>query len=151
MTRDDWWTERAYPLYEAIDASMDLPDGTSAEKRLAVLTEKCPWLYKLPGAVPVDDDTPATEGEATETEPEWTPVEGSSTIDAVRTEPRSIGVKDLARLFVRFKSGGTYRYEDVPGSVIVDLLIADSPGGYFAANIKGKYLTTLVADAERTA
>jgi KTSC domain len=147
MTRDDWWLEYGLPLHEAVDATMDMPEGTSRERRLGLLVEKCPWLRKLPGPVAPggEPDAPGVPGD----EPEWTPVEGSSTIEAIRTEPRSIGVTGKAKLFIRFKSGGTYRYEDVPGSVIVDLIIAESSGRYFAAHIKDKFETTKIADAER--
>lgn len=143
MTDDDWWLEYGLPLHEAIDATMDGSPSASKEARLAILVEKCPWLLtELPGATPA---TPADDG------PEWVPFTSSSTIDAIRTEPKHIGVSDLAKLFVRFKSGATYVYEDVPGATVADLCMADSPGAFFAAHIKGKFLTTKVADAEQAA
>ena len=43
------------------------------------------------------------------------------------------------RMVVEFLSGGTYRYDDVPPSVFVGLISDDSPGGFFAREVKGKY------------
>lgn len=42
-------------------------------------------------------------------------------------------------LFVRFHSGGTYRYEGVPRGVFESLLAAPSKGKFLAAHVKGRY------------
>jgi len=42
-------------------------------------------------------------------------------------------------LFVRFNSGAEYTYHNVPTDVVQEFLDAGSKGGFFAANIKGKY------------
>ena len=42
-------------------------------------------------------------------------------------------------LTVVFRSGGTYTYFDIPPAVSAELMAAESPGGYLAANIKGQY------------
>ncbi|WP_442904895.1 KTSC domain-containing protein [Gordonibacter sp.] len=42
-------------------------------------------------------------------------------------------------LYVRFNSGGTYRYEGVSELVYRGLMSAPSHGKYFHANIKGIY------------
>ena len=42
-------------------------------------------------------------------------------------------------LYIRFNSGGTYRYSGVPESVYRGLMSAPSHGRYFHANIKGCY------------
>lgn len=42
-------------------------------------------------------------------------------------------------LQVEFLNGGVYQYFDVPLSVYDGLYRADSPGGYLAAHIKGRY------------
>lgn len=47
-------------------------------------------------------------------------------------------------LTVGFKSGGSWRYADVPEDVYQGLIGASSPGGYFHAAIKGKYESTKV-------
>lgn len=153
MTRDDWWNGYAYPLYDAVDASSDLPDGTPREKRLALLVEKCPWLLKeLPGRISIEESAdPIKDDEPAGDELEWTEVEGSSTIAAVTTIPRIVSNDALVAFLVRFRSGGTYRYEDVPGSVIAGFAMADSKGSYFARLIKDKYPTTKLPDAERAA
>ena len=38
-------------------------------------------------------------------------------------------------------SSDVYLYQDVPQSIFDDLLAADSKGGYYVKNIKGKYKT----------
>lgn len=50
----------------------------------------------------------------------------------------SIG-HDGAALFVAFKSGGTYRYDNVPVAVFDQLREAKSVGSFLHANIRGKY------------
>jgi len=57
----------------------------------------------------------------------------SSYIDAV-------AYNDATReLRIQFKSGATWKYSDVPPSVHVSLLMAESTGKYFAAEIKGVF------------
>ena len=45
----------------------------------------------------------------------------------------------LAKLTVKFKNGSTYHYYDVPPEVAEQLKSADSPGHFFARNIKGRF------------
>jgi len=56
----------------------------------------------------------------------------SSNVDA-------IGWKE-GSLYVRFKSGGTYRYVDVPEAVYHQGLGAESPGKWFRNSISGTYI-----------
>lgn len=42
-------------------------------------------------------------------------------------------------LFVRFKGGGTYRYDGAGKEHLDELLKASSPGGYIAAQIRKRY------------
>lgn len=44
-------------------------------------------------------------------------------------------------LTVTFKSGDTYKYEDVPHNVALELTFADSVGSYFSKNVRDKYQT----------
>ena len=43
------------------------------------------------------------------------------------------------RLEIRFRSGGTYEYYNVPEEVYTDLVEDDSVGKYFHAEIKDQY------------
>lgn len=58
----------------------------------------------------------------------------SSNIDAVGYEPMPV-----ARLYVRFKNGRTYLYENVPPDVYDGLSHAPSVGEYFNEHIKHHY------------
>lgn len=58
----------------------------------------------------------------------------SSNLDAVGYEPMPV-----SRLYVRFRNGRTYLYENVPQVVYEDLISAPSAGAYFNANVKGHY------------
>ncbi len=51
-------------------------------------------------------------------------------------------------LYVRFHSGGEYRYSGVPESMYHDFMAADSKGGFLAAHIKGHfpYAKTLIRE-----
>ncbi len=61
-------------------------------------------------------------------------------IDVVSSNVASIGHNGLTNeLRVRFKSGQMYSYSGVPVHVFLDLLNADSVGGYLAKEIKGNY------------
>lgn len=51
---------------------------------------------------------------------------------------QSVGYES-GTLYIRFHSGGTYRYLDVPEAVYRELLGASSHGRYFHAFIKGRY------------
>jgi len=66
------------------------------------------------------------------TEPEWQRVQ-SSNVDAVMYDP------EARVLSVRFHSGGEYSYRNVPPDVARGLVDAESPGRYFASNIRGNY------------
>lgn len=56
----------------------------------------------------------------------------------VSSDIESVGYED-GTLYVRFHSGGTYSYDEVPEAVYRSLMSAPSPGRYFIANIKGRY------------
>lgn len=58
-------------------------------------------------------------------------IAGSSTIDAVGYDS---AVRELT---IRFHSGGTYRFFDVPEDKHQGLMTADSPGRYFHCHIRG--------------
>ena len=60
---------------------------------------------------------------------QWQSVK-SSNIDAAAYDPES------QKLSVRFKGGSVYHYAEVPPEKADGLLNADSPGAYFAENIK---------------
>lgn len=64
--------------------------------------------------------------------PRLLPVESSS-LDAVGYDPAR------KRLYVRFRSGYTYAYDEVAKSVFDDLLTADSKGRFLNQEIKGAY------------
>lgn len=51
----------------------------------------------------------------------------------------SIGYSALATLELEFRSGALYRYFDVPRTVVVELLTAQSKGAYFNRNIKSRF------------
>ena len=57
-------------------------------------------------------------------------------------------VKSLS-LTISFTNGAVYQYSGVPSDVAVGLSRAGSPGGFFWANIRGKYPTTKLASAAR--
>ena len=61
----------------------------------------------------------------------------SSNVAAVGYTPGPDGKP--GNLYVRFKSGDTYVYADVPAEEFAALLAADSPGQYHARRIKGVY------------
>lgn len=61
-------------------------------------------------------------------------IAGSSTIDAVGYDP------DSRELTVRFHSGGTYLFFDVPEDKHQNLITADSVGRYFHRHIRGCHL-----------
>lgn len=50
----------------------------------------------------------------------------------------SIG-HDGTALFVAFKNGGTYRYDNVPVAIFGQLREAKSAGSFLHANIRGKF------------
>ena len=53
---------------------------------------------------------------------------------------RSIGYNgSLGILEVEFNGSSVYYYKEVKPEVVVELLLADSIGAYFASNIKTKY------------
>lgn len=49
-------------------------------------------------------------------------------------------------LYLRFKSGIVYRYDDVGPTVLKDLFTAESAGKFFHHNIKGRYNFTRLND-----
>jgi len=51
--------------------------------------------------------------------------------------------RERERMCIRFKRfGATYFYDRVPGEVYAGLLLADSPGRYFAATIRDRFPTS---------
>ena len=46
---------------------------------------------------------------------------------------------DTETMQIQFRSGQTYTFDDVPISIYMGLLNADSPGRYYHANIKDQY------------
>jgi hypothetical protein len=63
---------------------------------------------------------------------DWTPL-ASSNLSAMRYDEQS------RTLQIRFQSGRSYDYQDVPADVADGLKQADSPGRYFLNSIKGVY------------
>jgi hypothetical protein len=51
----------------------------------------------------------------------------------------SVGFSTDNTLEVRFNSGGTYRFFDVPQVTVEQMLSSDSIGGFFADNINGRF------------
>lgn len=51
----------------------------------------------------------------------------------------SVGFNTDNTLEVRFSSGGTYRYFDVPQQTVEQLLGSDSIGSFFSENISGQF------------
>lgn len=64
--------------------------------------------------------------------PDWQNLESSNLAAASYDETSQV-------LSIRFKSGRTYRYADVPTNVYQALLSASSPGQYFNSIIKDAY------------
>lgn len=62
----------------------------------------------------------------------WIPVDSSS-LNAVAYDSSS------STLFVKFNSGGTYEYYNVPENVYQSLMSASSLGSFLASRIKGTY------------
>lgn len=51
-----------------------------------------------------------------------------------------IGYNRGARVLeIEFRSGGIYRYREVPAEIYEGLLNAESKGGYFVRHIRGRY------------
>ena len=67
--------------------------------------------------------------------PKLTPVKSSNI--------QSLG-HDTHGLWVRFKGGGLYRYPDVAEKVFQDAVSSESPGKFFAKEIRGQYRHVLV-------
>lgn len=51
----------------------------------------------------------------------------------------SVGFTTNNTLEVRFKTGGTYRYFNVPQETVEQMLSSDSIGSFFAQNISGNF------------
>lgn len=67
--------------------------------------------------------------------PAMQPVYGSTLINARGYNPIS------KTLTVQFLDGNTYNYFDVPQNVYANFVNAGSPGGYYNANIKGRFVS----------
>lgn len=54
-------------------------------------------------------------------------------------------------LYVRFHSGGEYKYSGVPEALFHDFMAADSKGGFLASHIKGRfpYAKTVIKEAKQ--
>lgn len=52
--------------------------------------------------------------------------------------------EDTKELFITFKNGSTYKYENVPEMTYKILLSSPSKGKYFADNIKNIYVSTKI-------
>ncbi len=66
---------------------------------------------------------------------DWTPL-ASSNLNALRYD-------EVERVLqIRFNSGRTYSYKDVPPDVAEGLSTAGSPGSFFHSNIRGVYSET---------
>ena len=64
----------------------------------------------------------------------------SSNIDAVGY------LSEAQRLYIRFKSGCSYSYEDVPHTFFSALQKVESAGAYFARQIRGKFRYTRLSN-----
>jgi hypothetical protein len=42
-------------------------------------------------------------------------------------------------LYIKFLTGGTYKYKNVPNHVVFGFSVAESKGGYLSKNIKNYY------------
>ncbi len=62
----------------------------------------------------------------------WHPL-SSSNLSAYEYDP------DRRLLRIRFKSGRTYQYSDVPSQIVLDLEAASSPGSFFSTSIKNAF------------
>jgi hypothetical protein len=62
----------------------------------------------------------------------------SSTLASVGYDPSSMILE------IEFKNGGIYQYLHVPATVHLALIVANSKGRYFAANIRDRYATIRV-------
>lgn len=51
----------------------------------------------------------------------------------------SVGFNTDNTLEVRFSSGGTYRYFNVPQTTVEQMLSSDSIGTFFSSNISGRF------------
>ncbi len=51
---------------------------------------------------------------------------------------------DGTDLYLEFNNGGVYRYAEVPKKVFDDLLVAESAGKFFHAEIKPKFVATKI-------
>lgn len=63
----------------------------------------------------------------------WVPIDGSSTIHSTAYS------KSENKLYIRYKTGQIYSYDDVPVSVYNEMLQADSIGRFVRDNIAYEY------------
>ena len=68
------------------------------------------------------------------------PVKQSSNVDSIGFDP------DTESLEVRFKHGGTYRYEGVSAQKYQELMAAPSVGKHIHTHIKGSHKHSKVPD-----
>jgi hypothetical protein len=74
---------------------------------------------------------------------ELTPV-ASSNLDAVGYESASAETDEVNTLYIRFASGPTYAYYNVPQDVYEGLMSAASKGEYFHYNIRDRFSYNIV-------
>lgn len=92
----------------------------------------------------------ASGGNETEPEPETEQPE-EKTVNMARVESSNIlgvGYDDAdSVLFVQFNDGAVYTHNGVPVTVYKELMEAKSIGGYYHANIKGRYESKKVVES----
>ena len=65
----------------------------------------------------------------------------------VSSNIESVGYdRESETLEIEFKSGGVYRYSNVPHTAYTNLVMAESVGKYFHQHIKGEYEYEKVED-----
>jgi len=140
LPKGDWYEVIAMPIYSALDNVLE-PGwlNKTNEERWAQVLKECPWLIEAcqaPAAEPVAEEP----GGALL----WTALK-STNLDAFRVvgkmQARADGTVDpwAMDIQVRFKNGDVWRYAGVPQEHVFGLSESESPGGYFAVHIKGKY------------
>lgn len=68
----------------------------------------------------------------------WTFI--SSNVDAIEYR------KELSILIIFFANGSAWEYSSVPNIVYLEFRDAPSPGKYYAAHVKGKYVGRKIDD-----
>jgi KTSC domain len=67
-------------------------------------------------------------------------VSATTMVPVASSHIKAVGYDEAtSSMAVEFHNGSTYRYEKVPAEIHVGLITAESPGRYFAANVRGKF------------